>query len=405
MTFSFQAVDDSGAAVRGQIEAADRREALRLLGDRGLVPSQLDNAKGSTAAISPVGAPTAWKQTIQRKEVTGFTREVAALLDAGIPVLPALTGIAEQVTNAGLKSIIHQVCEDIRQGDTLSRALSKHGCFSSLYVSMVAVGEEAGVLDAALNDLADLMEHEDEIRSEVVSAVSYPAFVLIFGLVTVVLLLTFVMPRLFGMLTEMMNTLPLPTLILLRISGFVQSYWPVITVLAGISGFGIWKFLSTPQGQWHADRIKLKLPLVGGVFESAALSRFSRTLGILTRSGISLLPALLIVQKTIGNRVLGDILAQVAEETRSGDTLAAPLRKSGMFPPAVIQMIRVGEETGKLDRMLLKVATIEERRMRNRTKTLISLLAPALILGIGALIGFIVIALLLPIFKMSQAIN
>lgn len=405
MTFSYQAVDVSGASVRGQIEAADRRDALRLLGDRGLVPSHLESSKASVAVLSPGSAPPAWNRTIQRKEVTGFTREVAALLDAGIPVLPALTGIAEQVSNAALKSIIHQVCEDIRQGDTFSKALSKHGCFSSLYVSMVAVGEEAGVLDAALNDLADLMEHEDEIRSEVVSAVSYPAFVLIFGLVTVVLLLTFVMPRLFGMLTEMMNTLPLPTLILLRLSGFVQSYWPLLAVIGGVSGFGLWKFLSTPQGQWHADRIKLKLPLVGGVFESAALSRFSRTLGILTRSGISLLPALQIVQKTIGNRVLGDILAQVAEETRSGDTLAGPLRKSGMFPPAVIQMIRVGEETGKLDRMLLKVATIEERRMRNRTKTLISLLAPALILGIGALIGFIVIALLLPIFKMSQAIN
>ena len=254
-------------------------------------------------------------------------------------------------------------------------------------------------------DLAGFLEHEDEVRSEVVTAVSYPAFVLGFGVFTVVILLTVVLPRLFSMLQEMLQILPLPTLILLKISGFLHHHWPWMAV--GVAGLvaGLRWYLRSPQGAEVWDRLKLNLPVMGSVLRAAALSRFSRTLGTLVRSGVSLLPALKIVENTIGNLALAKLISQVAEETRGGDSLATPLRKFGVFPKTVIQMIDVGEETGKLDEMLLKVADIEERQMRARTKTLISLLAPALILLVGALVGFMVIALLLPIFKMSRAIH
>jgi general secretion pathway protein F len=250
-----------------------------------------------------------------------------------------------------------------------------------------------------------LLEHEDEVRSEVLTAVAYPLFVLGFGVVTVTLLLTVVMPRLFGMLQELVNVLPLPTLVLLKISGVLVSYWWAF--LAGILGlfFGVRWYVRQPGGADLLDRGKLALPVMGGVFRSAALGRFARTLGTLARSGVSLLPALKIVENTIGNRVLARQVAQVADETRGGDSLAAPLRKLGIFPRTVVQMISVGEESGRLDEMLLKIADIEERHMRARTKTLISLLAPALILIVGALVGFMVIALLLPIFRMSRAIS
>ena len=203
----------------------------------------------------------------------------------------------------------------------------------------------------------------------------------------------------------MLKVLPLPTLILLRTSNFLQTFWPVILV-AGVGGFlALRWYKRTPNGAAAIDAIKLRLPVIGGVFMASALSRFSRTLGTLVKSGVSLLPALKIVENTIGNIVLARLVAQVSEETRGGDSLAAPLKKLGVFPRTVVQMISVGEESGKLDEMLLKVAEIQEREMRAKTKTLISLLAPILILIVGALVGFMVIALLLPIFRMSRAVR
>jgi type II secretory pathway component PulF len=203
----------------------------------------------------------------------------------------------------------------------------------------------------------------------------------------------------------MLTVLPLPTLILLRVSGILHRDWIWLLMAAVASVAGLRWYFNTPRGGILFDNAKLRLPLLGPLFRAAALGRFARTLGTLARSGVSLLPALKIVENTIGNLVLARMISQVAEETRGGDSLAAPLRKLGVFPKTAIQMISVGEETGQLDEMLLKVADIEERHMRGRAKTLISLLAPALILVVGALVGFMVIAILLPIFKMSSALH
>jgi type II secretory pathway component PulF len=254
-------------------------------------------------------------------------------------------------------------------------------------------------------DLADLLEHEDEVRGEVMSAVAYPVFVLVFGICTVTVLLTVVLPRLFSMLQDMLPVLPLPTLILLKISHGLHHYWPWILIGLVAALFGGRWYLRMPRGAENWDKMKLRLPLIGPVVRAAALGRLARTLGTLVKSGVSLLPALKIVENTIGNQILAKQVAGVAEETRGGDSLATPLRKLGIFPKTMIQMIDVGEQTGKLDEMLLKVAEIEERQMRARTKIVISLLAPALILVVGALVGFMVIAILLPIFKMSRAIH
>jgi general secretion pathway protein F len=330
---------------------------------------------------------------------------MSALLGAAIPIPQALDGLG-QVENSALKAVVLKLADSVRKGAAFSAALEEHpALFSKLYVSMIRVGEEAGVLPTVMSDLSDLLEHDDEVRGEVVSAVAYPLFVLCFGIVTVTVLLTWVMPRLFGMLQEMLEVLPLPTLILLNISGFMHRYW--VAVLLGVAALigGAWYYRRSAEGAELWDRAKLQLPILGSVFRAAALSRFARTLGTLAKSGVSLLPALKIVENTIGNRVLARQVARVAEETRGGDSLAGPLRKLDIFPRTVVQMIDVGEESGKLDEMLLKVAEIEERHMRAKTKTLISLLAPALILVVGALVGFIVIAILLPIFKMSSAIH
>ncbi len=411
--FRYQAVEANGSTVEGVIEAEDRKAALRLLGDRGLFPSRLeassaraDSQAAGAASVRTQPSPPPGGRRIRRKDITAFTREMGALLAAAIPIPQALDGLGEEEENPALKAVVLKLSESVRKGASLSSALEEQPqLFSKLYVSMVRVGEEAGALQKVMADLADLLEHEDEVRGEVMAAVAYPLFVLGFGVVTVTVLLTVVLPKLFNMLEEMLTVLPLPTLILLRTSGFIHRFWPAI--LVGLAGAGAaWRwYVRTPQGAEMLDKAKLHLPLMGSVFRAAALSRFARTLGTLARSGVSLLPALKIVENTIGNRVLAQQIARVAEDTRGGHSLATPLRKLGIFPRTVVQMIDVGEETGRLDEMLLKVAEIEERHMRARTKTLVSLLAPALILVVGSLVGFMVIAILLPIFRMSRAIR
>lgn len=416
MTFRYRAIQEAGGTVEGVVDADDRREALRSLGQRGLFPSILEPALGRPVA-GMAGAveakprekardPGAAGRGVRRKDVTAFTREMAALLGASIPIPQALDGLADEEENPAVKGLMTRLAQDVRAGLSFSAALSQHPrLFGELYSSMVRVGEEAGALPIVMTDLADLLEHEEEIRSEVVSAVAYPAFVLGFGIVTVIVLLAVVLPKLFSMLQEMLNVLPLPTLILLRVSGFLSRAWPYLLVAAGGIAYAYRWFSRTPKGGETLDAIKLRMPILGPLFRSAALTRFARTLGVLVKSGVSLLPALKIVEGAVGNRTLARQLAQVAEETRGGASLAAPLRRLRVFPKNVTQMIAVGEESGKLGEMLLKVAQIEERHLRAKTKTIVSLLAPALILFVGAVVGFMVIALLLPIFKMSRGVH
>ncbi|PYI88449.1 MAG: hypothetical protein DME26_03605 [Verrucomicrobia bacterium] len=411
--FRYQATEVGGSAINGVIEAENRKTALQLLGQRGLFPSSLEicSSNGEVKAPAVPAGETRrpnfrFGKKIKQKEITAFTREMAALLGAAIPIPQALDGLGEEEENLALRTVVLKISDSVRKGAALSAALEEHPrLFSRLYVSMVRVGEEAGALQKVMADLANLLEDEDEVRSEVMAAVSYPLFVLGFGVVTVTILLTVVLPRLFGMLQDMVQILPLPTVILLNVSGVLHRHWPWILIGIAAAIGGLRWYDRSARGAEVWDTIKLRLPLLGSVFRTAALGRFARTLGTLVKSGVSLLPALKIVENTIGNLALGKLISQVAEETRGGDSLATPLRRLGIFPKTVVQMIAVGEESGKLDEMLLKVADIEERHMRARTKTLISLLAPALILVVGALVGFIVIALLLPIFKMSSALH
>jgi general secretion pathway protein F len=422
-SFRYQARAASGEPVAGVIEAEDRREALGRLAEKGLFPSRLDFLAAPPGTLPdagdgarpPVarngaglgdGGATERRARIPRKQVSAFTREMATLLSAGIAIPAALEGLGRQEESAAFGAVILEIASAVRRGNSLSAALEEHPrLFPPLYSSMVRVGEESGALDKVMIDLADMMENEDEMRAEVLGAVAYPCFVLALGIATTFILLAFVLPRLFDMLQGMQAVLPLPTRLLLAASGFFQLYWPWVLGggAAALSGL-VWCF-RTPEGGLWWDTWKLRLPVLGPVFRAAALGRFARTLGTLAHSGVSLLPALEIVRNTVGNRFLAASIALAAEDTRGGDSLAAPLKKLGLFPPTMVQMIAVGEESGRLDAMLLRVAAIQERLLRGRSRALISLLAPALILAVGALVGFIVMALLLPIFRMSQAIH
>jgi type II secretory pathway component PulF len=411
--FRYRALQGSGAGVDGVIEAEDRRAALQALAARGLFPSLLEPTGGAaTTGTDLTGAAVApakgfrFGAGVGRKDVTSFSREMASLIAAGIPIPQALEGIADEEPNAAMKAVIARIAADVKTGASLSAAMARHPrLFGNLYTSMMRVGEEAGALPRVMTDLADLLEHDDEVRSEVRAAIAYPLFVLGFGIVTVVVLLTVVLPNLFSMLQEMLDVLPLPTLILLKISGLFSKGWYWMLAAAAGMFFGVQAWLRTPAGALRFDRIKLKLPVLGGLVMASALSRFARTLGILVKSGVSLLPALKIVEATVGNLVIAGQIARVAEETRGGDSLAAPLRKLGVFPRSAVQMIAAGEESGQLGDMLAKVAQVEERHLKARTKTVISLLAPMLILIVGGVVGFMVIAILLPIFRMSRGIH
>ncbi|HZV34790.1 MAG TPA: type II secretion system F family protein, partial [Verrucomicrobiae bacterium] len=333
-TFRYHASESGGQSASGVIEAEDRKSALQLLGKRGLFPSHLELCSNEIASPSATAPASHFEfrfgSAVKRKQITAFTREMQALLAAAIPIPQALDSLGQEEQNPVLRGVLLSIADSIRKGVAFSAALEEHPkLFSKLYISMVRVGEEAGELPKVMSDLANLLEHEDEVRGEVAVAVAYPLFVLCFGIFTVTILLAFVLPRLFGMLQEMLDVLPLPTLILLKVSSGIHRYWPVLLVgLAGLI-FGLRWFLRKPEGALAWDRFKLRLPVMGGLFRSAALGRFARTLGTLERSGVSLLPALKIVENTIGNRVLAGHVARVAEETRGGDSLAAPLRKLG----------------------------------------------------------------------------
>lgn len=418
VSFRYEARGTNGSAVKGTVEAFDRQSALEKLSGQGLFPSRLEShlagEEEQTAQVVTAGEdvpatrprPSWLSGRIRRKEITVFTRELSTLLTAGIPMLPALEGLAEQEEGEALRAVIAELAADVRRGESLSKAMEGHPrLFSKLYTSMVEVGEEAGALDKVLVDLSELLEQEDEIRGEVLGAIAYPCFVLIMGVLTAIVLLGFVLPRLFDMLQDMISVLPLPTRILLAMSSFFQEYWLWLIIGTVVAGVGLRIYLRSPSGSLLWDSFKLRLPILGPVFRTAALGRFARTLGTLTRSGVSLLPALAIVRYTVGNRLVSTAIEQAAEETRAGESLATPLRKLGLFPATMVQMIAVGEESGQLGSMLLRVASIQERQLRGRSRTLISLLAPLLIVIVGGLVGFIVISLLLPIFQMSNAIR
>ncbi len=417
--FRYRALTRAGSAVTGLVEAADRQAALHELGRQGLYPTDLaaagrmaesERAATERAAAPATPAPSVTsaraRGRISRRQIAAATRELASLLEATIPIPPALDGLGSQEENPALRAVLLELAAAVRQGVSFSSALARHPrLFSRLYVSMVEVGEEAGALDRVLGDLANLLEHEDEIRSEVLGAVAYPAFVLVMGIVSTLVLLVFVMPQLFQMLEGMVAVLPWPTRALFALSHFFERFWIPFFLAVGLGALGLRTYLRTAAGALRRDSVRLRLPILGQVFRAAALGRFARTLGTLELSGVPLLPALEIVRHTVGNRRIALGIEQVAEEARAGDRLAAPLRKWQLFPATMVQMIAVGEETGRLGAMLIRVAEIQERVVRRSSSTLISLLAPLMILLVGALVGFIVISLLLPIFQMSQVMR
>ncbi|MBN1420147.1 MAG: type II secretion system inner membrane protein GspF [Planctomycetes bacterium] len=401
--FTFEAVDKKGQKVADKVEASSKQDALAQIKRRGLRPTSVQQLAGAK------GAPTEKKKKFKlfnrvgRAQMTQLTTQLATLQDAGLPIVRSLRILETQQKPGRLKDILGEIAGDVEAGSSLSESLAKHPkVFDVLYVSMVRAGEAGGVLDTILQRLADFQEKSLKLRKRVQGAMYYPIAVVVVATVILAFIMTKVVPNFEKMFQDMGQDLPLMTQFLLDVSRTVQSRWYLLVGVPILLVVGYRLILRTEKGRRGIDRLKLKMPIFGPIVNKSTISRFCRTLGTLIASGVPILDALRIVRDAIGNRIIADAVDQVHGSIREGETIAEPLRASGAFDDMLVNMIDVGEETGELDKMLLKIADNYDLDVDVAVESLSSLLEPILIISMGVVVGFIVIALFMPLIQIIQ---
>jgi type IV pilus assembly protein PilC len=333
-----------------------------------------------------------------------FTRQFSTMINAGLPLVQALDILATQSENPALKDVTRQVVFDVESGNTVADALRKHpAAFTDLYVNMVAAGEAGGILDTILMRLAVFMEKNDALIRKVKGAMIYPSVIMSVAAIAITVLLVFVIPTFQTMFASAGIALPLPTRVVIGMSHFLKAYWYVVAGILIGTFIAIKRYYATPNGKLVIDRTLLKAPVLGDVLRKSAVSRFTRTLGTLISSGVSILDGLEITAKTAGNRVIQDAIMESRASIAGGETIAAPLKKSQVFPPMVISMIAVGEQTGGLDEMLSKIADFYDEEVDAAVSGLLALMEPVMIVFLGVVVGGMVVAMYLPIFDMVNA--
>lgn len=343
---------------------------------------------------------------ISMRDVVIFTRQFSTMINAGLPLVQALDILARQSENPALKDVTHAVVYDVESGNTVADALRKHPkAFSDLYVNMVAAGEAGGILDTILMRLATFMEKNDALVRKVKGAMIYPGVIMSVAAIAIVVLLIFVIPVFEKMFASVGLSLPLPTRVVIGLSKFLQSYWWLVIGAAAGAVYALRKYYATSNGKLTIDKLLLKMPVLGDVLRKSAVSRFTRTLGTLIGSGVSILDGLEITAKTSGNRVIQDAIMESRASIAGGETISAPLQKSQVFPPMVISMIAVGEQTGGLDEMLSKIADFYDEEVDAAVSGLLSLMEPVMIVFLGVVVGGMVVAMYLPIFDMINAVQ
>ena len=404
-TYSYKAADSSGKIVTGVLEADEEKKVVAELQTLGLIPIRIALTKGNGKRLG-LNVSEQFLSLffgVSSKDVMVFTQDLATLLEAGLPVDRALSLLIESAEKERFKMVVNDILKSVQGGGYLSDALAKHPrAFTSFYVSMARAGEAGGVLEAVLSRLGEFLESAQELKDYIKSAMVYPIFLVGVGGVSIIVLLTFVIPKFSIIFSDMGQAIPLSTQLLLGVSELLQSYWWAILILLGAGYFFIGKYINTPAGRLKFDRKKMNFPVVGDLIKKIEVARFARTLGTLTKSGVPILQALTLVKDIMGNKVISAAMEKVYARVKEGDRLSKPLRDTGIFPPLAIQMITVGEETGRLDRMLLRVAESYEKMVRNTVKRLISLLEPAMILLMGLVVGFVVVSMLMAVFSMNE---
>ena len=395
-TFTYTARAFNGDLRTATIDASSRDDVI----------AQLRKQRLSVVKIDQDASKKIGKGSIKTRDVVIFTRQFSTMINSGLPLVQALTILAEQTDNKALAEVTKKVVFDVESGNTVADALSKHPrAFTNLYVNMVAAGEAGGILDTILMRLATFLEKNDALVRKVKGAMIYPAVIMSVAAIAVVTLLIFVIPVFAGMFASGGMALPLPTRIVIGASGFLKAYWWVIGAVIIVGGYSGKKYYATSNGKLVIDRLLLKVPVLGDVLRKSAVSRFTRTLGTLISSGVSILEGLEITAKTAGNRVIQDAIMQSRSSIVGGDTIAQPLQKSKVFPPMVISMIAVGEQTGGLDEMLSKIADFYDEEVDAAVSNLLSLLEPIMIVFLGVVVGGMVVAMYLPIFDMVNAVQ
>lgn len=400
-TYEYKVRDRSGNLVNGQLVGDNEGLVMAKLREMGLTPIEVK--KANTGLKMEINLRPG---RVKLKHLAVFSRQFATMVNSGLPILRALSILSEQTESKELGKVLMQVRVDVEQGASLSGAMSKHPkSFSELFVAMIRSGETGGVLDNVLLRLADNIEREVDLRRKIKSAMTYPIAVVALVVLLMSAMLLFVVPQFESIYEQLGGTLPLPTRILLGMSRGVRTYWWIVIALAVGAGFGFRRFKSTPQGRAILDSIKLKTPIFGSLFHKTALARFSSTLGMLLRSGVPILQAMDIVVDTVNNQVIAKAVRDVQGSVREGESIAKPLARHAVFPPMVVQMLAVGEETGAVDTMLDKVAEFYNSEVSAAVESLTSLIEPALIAVIGGAVGAAVIALYMPMFGIINQIQ
>jgi len=435
-TFTVEAMDAKGKRVKADIDAKSANDAIAAAKTKGLKPMNVKEKAGAApsastatatpppqqapgtgraAAPPPPPAPTGGKSSkkgmflagrVKHKQLTQFTQQLSVLMDAGLPIVRSLKILGNQQKPGLLKNIVIEVSEDVETGSSFSEALGKHPkTFDKLYVNMVKAGEAGGVLDVILQRLASFMERMEALKRKIIGASIYPAVVITIAVAVVLAIMTFIVPKFQEAFRQVKVPMPSLTLMLMGISDIIKQYWWAIVASPFVFLFILKAWGKTKGGRLTIDRIKLNGPLIGPIIKKSVVSRFCRTLGTLLQSGVPILEALSIVKNATGNEVVSNAIGTVHDSIREGESIAEPLAACGVFDDIVINMIDVGEETGELDKMLLKIADNYDAEVDAAVSALMSVMEPILIVGLGFTVGFIVVALFLPLISLLEGIG
>lgn len=398
-TYVWKGRSPSGEILSGEYVTENRQELVNYLRKRKIIITSLKEKSREIRLSLPMA------NKIGVKDLGVFTRQFATMINAGLPMVQCLDILSTQMDKESFKKIVSTVMTDVEGGSTLAEALGKHDVFSRLYVNMVEAGETGGILDQILLRLAVYLEKAEALRRKVKSALTYPAVVFFVAIGATVFMLMFIIPTFAQMFQDFGGDLPTPTKIVMGISSFLRTRWYVLLGVIGAFIFLFRRFHKTEMGKLRVDRMLLRLPVLGQVVRKAAIARFSRTLSTLISSGVPILSGLDITARTAGNKVIEKAIFETRESISEGNTISEPLKSCGVFPPMVTQMIAVGEQTGALDEMLEKIANFYDDEVDTAVETLTSIIEPVMIVVMGALVGGMLIAMYLPMFKLIHVIG
>ncbi len=396
--FAYTAIDTNGRTVRSTMEADSEQLVLAKLRDQAMHCTEIKVSKSRNKGFG--------RKKLKAKTIVVFSRQFATMIDSGIPILRCLDILTNQQKEPTMREALEAVTNDVKSGMALNESLQKHPhVFSKLYVNMIRAAEVGGILDQILDRLAGFLEYESEIRGKIKSAMMYPVLVLIFSMIMLFVLFSFVLPKFKEIFTGMDVELPPVTAAMFNFGDFMQASWWIILLV----GFGIWfgikQWGKTPNGRYKLDYMKLKMPIIGELTMKMSIARFTRTFGTLINSGVPMLRSLEIVGETMNNSVLSTAIDQTRSSIREGQKLSEPLTKSNLFPTMVTCMIDVGEESGRLSEMLVKVGDFYDAEVEATVKGLTSMIEPALIMFMGGIVGFIAISVMTPIFKLVNSVK